>query len=120
MYTLFHPELEPQPWNVFVSYTLCTILCCATVLFGNRILPYTGHLGSALIIGGVLITILVCAFMPHVNGVGYASNKFVWKDWQNGTGYSSNGFVFVAGMLNGAYSVGCVDVTSHMAEEIPR
>ncbi|EFW19980.1 hypothetical protein D8B26_003538 [Coccidioides posadasii str. Silveira] len=120
MYTLFHPEREVQPWNVFVVYIVCTIFCCATVLFGNRFLPYTGHLGSILIIGGVIVSILVCATMPHVNGLGYASNSFVWKDWQNQTGYESNAFVFLAGMLNGAYTVGALDVTSHMAEEIPR
>ncbi|EGC41688.1 choline transporter [Histoplasma capsulatum var. duboisii H88] len=50
----------------------------------------------------------------------FASNDFVWRDWENQTGYSSNGFVFVAGMLNGAYSVGNPDITSHVAEEIPR
>ncbi|PGH00655.1 hypothetical protein AJ80_09146 [Polytolypa hystricis UAMH7299] len=119
MYMLFHPELEAQPWNVFVAYILCTGLCCATVLFGNRTLPYAGHLGFFFIVGGVIVSILVCAIMPYVNGQGYASNNFVWRDWENGTGYSSNGFVFVAGMLNGAYSVGTPDITSHIAEEIP-
>lgn len=47
-----------------------------------------------------------------------APSAFVWKDWTAEIGYP-NGFVFVAGMLNGAYSVGTPDVTSHLAEEIP-
>ncbi|PGH12655.1 hypothetical protein AJ79_04153 [Helicocarpus griseus UAMH5409] len=120
MYMLFHPDLVPQSWHVFVSYIICTWLCCCTVLFANKALPTISNIGMFLIVGGVFVTILVCAIMPHVNGREYASNSFVWKDWQNQTGYSSNGFVFVAGMLNGAYSVGTPDVTSHVAEEIPK
>jgi choline transport protein len=57
--------------------------------------------------------------MPHTTGAGYASSSFVWAEWNNQTGYGSNGFVFLAGMLNGAYSVGTPDCVSHMAEEIP-
>ena len=49
------------------------------------------------------MTVLVCAIMPKVNGTPYASNDFVWKDWNNQTGWSSNGFVFLAGMLNGTF-----------------
>lgn len=120
MYALFHPDFTPQPWHVFVSFIICTWICCATVLFANRALPHIGNLGMVLILAGVFISIIVCAVMPHVNGVGYASNEFVWRSWSNSTGYSSQGFVFVAGMLNGAYSVGTPDVTSHLAEEIPK
>ena len=58
--------------------------------------------------------------MPGRNGrPPHASNAFVWTEWQNdGLGYP-DGFVFVAGMLNGAYSVGTPDATTHLAEEIP-
>ncbi|PGH29858.1 hypothetical protein GX50_07377 [[Emmonsia] crescens] len=120
MYMLFHPDLEPQSWHVFVSYIICSWICCCIVLFANRALPAISNVGMFLIIGGVFVTILVCVIMPHVNGREYASNNFVWKDWENQTGYSNNSFVFVAGMLNGAYSVGNPDITSHVAEEIPK
>jgi amino acid transporter len=120
MYQLFHPEMESQAWHVFISYLICTWLCCSIVLFANRALPAISNIGLFFIVAGVLITIIVCAVMPHVNGTGYATNEFVWRDWQNGTGWSSDGFVFLLGMLNGAYSCGTSDVTSHIAEEIPR
>lgn len=58
--------------------------------------------------------------MPSYTGEGYASNSFVWTDFNNLTGYSSNGFVFLAGMLNGAYTIGTCDAVAHVAEEIPR
>lgn len=48
----------------------------------------------------------------------HATSSFVWAEWTADIGYP-NGFVFVAGMLNGAYSVGCPDIVSHLAEEIP-
>lgn len=120
MYSIFHPEFAVQPWHVFVSYLICTWICCCTVLFANRALPVVGDLGGFFILAGVLVTIIVCAVMPYVNNVPYASNDFVWKDWVNATGYTSNGFVFVAGMLNGAYAVGSTDCVTHLAEEIPR
>lgn len=120
MYAAFHPALVVQRWHVFVSYLICTWLCCATVLFANRALPLLGTLGIYCVVVGVTITIVVCAVMPHVNGNPYASDASVWADWNNRTGFSSDGFVFLAGMLNGAYAVGCPDCTSHLAEEIPK
>ena len=120
MYALMHPGFEPQTWQFFVSFVICSWVCCFIVLFMNRILPYIGNLGMFFILAGVFVTIIVCAVMPHVNDQPYATNDFVWREWTNGTGYSSQGFVFVAGMLNGAYSVGNADCSSHLAEEIPQ
>lgn len=57
--------------------------------------------------------------MPGRGGrPGHASSSFVWTEWSADIGYP-NGFVFVAGMLNGAFSVGTPDTTTHLAEEIP-
>lgn len=120
MYSIFHPGFVAKPWHIFVSYLICTWICCCTVLFANRALPVIGNLGMFFIVSGVLITIIVCAVMPSVRDVSYATNDFVWHDWTNQTGYTSNGFVFVAGMLNGAYAVGSTDCVTHLAEEIPR
>ena len=120
MYALMHPGFEPKPWNIFVGFVICTWVCCCIVLFLNRLLPYIGNLGMFFILAGVFVSIVVCAVMPYVNGQPYATDDFVWREWQNGTGYSSQGFVFVAGMLNGAYSVGTPDCSSHLAEEIPQ
>ncbi|CZS97110.1 probable choline transport protein [Rhynchosporium agropyri] len=118
MYAMFHPDFISKPWHTFVSYVVCTWLCCFIVLFGNRSLPLVGNIGGFLIIAGVFTCIVVCATMPTVNGVGHASNDFVWKEWRNLAGYS-DGFTFVAGMLNGAFAVGTPDCVSHLAEEIP-
>jgi len=77
------------------------------------------QIGLFFILAGVVITIVICAIMPHTSGSGYASSSFVWANWETQTGYSSNGFVFLTGMLNGAYAVGTPDCVSHLAEEIP-
>ncbi|EHK17942.1 uncharacterized protein TRIVIDRAFT_44901 [Trichoderma virens Gv29-8] len=119
-YSLFHPTFEPQRWQVFICYLITCWGCCFTVMFANRALPMINRIGSFLIVGGLFVTIVVCAVMPSRNGKGYASNKFVWSDWSNGTGYSSNAFVFLAGMLNGAFAVGTPDCVTHIAEEIPQ
>jgi choline transport protein len=120
MYALFHPGFETQRWHVFVAYLICIWGCCLIVLFANRALPTIEAVGGFLVLAGLVVTIIVCAVLPHTKGHGSASSKFVWRDWQNETGYSSNGFVFCLGMLNGAFAVGTPDVISHLAEEVPR
>lgn len=77
-------------------------------------------LGIYSIIVGVLVTIIVCASMPHVNGVPYTTSASVWSGWNNQTGYSNDVFVFLMGMVNGAFAVGATDCVTHMAEEIKR
>ncbi|KAJ3498644.1 hypothetical protein NLG97_g975 [Lecanicillium saksenae] len=119
MYSLFHPDFVARSWHIFISYMICTWICCLIVLFGNKALPVLGDVGLFFILAGVFITIIVCAVMPTVNHKPYASNAGVWKNWTNQTGYSSNGLVFVLGMLNGAFAVGSTDCVAHLAEEIP-
>ncbi|RDW69461.1 hypothetical protein BP6252_08481 [Coleophoma cylindrospora] len=119
MYGVMHPDYVQQRWHVFIAYLISTWLAASVVLFGNRWIPLLNNIGLFFILGGVFITILVCAIMPHTKGSGYATSSFVWSDWSNQTGYSSNGFVFLAGMLNGAYAVGTPDCVSHLSEEVP-
>jgi choline transport protein len=119
-YQVFHPEVVVQRWQVFIVYQIITWACCATVLFGQRSLALINRIGSFFMLGGVFVTVLVCAIMPFYNGRGHASNSFVWKEWENNTGYSSNALVFLTGMLNGAFAVGTPDCLTHLAEEIPR
>lgn len=48
----------------------------------------------------------------------HASNSFVWSDWNNATGWGI-GVAFLAGVLNGAFTIGTPDGVTHMAEELP-
>ena len=120
MYATYHPDFVAQRWHVFVAYLIITWSCCCLVLFANSALPAVNNVGLFLILGGVFITIIVCAVMPSMSaGSGHASTAFVWSDWTADLGYP-NGFVFLVGMLNGAYAVGVPDCVSHISEEIPR
>lgn len=119
-YSLYHPDIEPQHWHVFVCYLIICWMCCCTVMFAQHALPLISRLGSFFIIAGFIVTVVVCAVMPSLNGAGYASSAFVWEDWTNKTGYSSDGFTFLAGMLNGAFAIGAIDCVTHIAEEIPQ
>ncbi|KAF2717998.1 putative choline transport protein [Polychaeton citri CBS 116435] len=120
MYELHHPDYLPKNSHVFVAYLGICIIDSALVLFGQRILAKLSNVFGALCILIVFVTILVCAIMPSQTGAGYATNAFVWTDWQNLTGYSSDGFVFLLGMLNGAFAIGTPDGVCHLCEEIPR
>ncbi|KUI62813.1 Choline transport protein [Cytospora mali] len=119
MYALNHPEFTAQPWHVFVVYVIAVWLGCAAVCLANSAMPHLNKVGICTILGGFLITIVVVAAMPgHDGRPSHATNDFVWKEWSQQLGYP-DGFVFVAGMLNGAYSIGAVDVITHLSEEIP-
>lgn len=115
MYGLFHPEYVAARWHVFIVYLILSWSCCAVVLFANRALPAINNIGLFLILGGCVVSVLVCAIMPSTTGSGHASSSAVWKNWKNDTGYSSDGFVFLTGMLNGAFAVGAPDCVSHLA-----
>ncbi|KAL8814590.1 MAG: hypothetical protein Q9223_006198 [Gallowayella weberi] len=119
MYAIMHDGFETKQWHVFVTYIIITWISVFIVLYINRALPSIEMIGGFTVVAGVFISILVCAIMPHVNNQPYASNFSVWGNWQNQTGYSSSGFAFLAGMLNGAYAVGSVDLVTHLAEEVP-
>lgn len=118
-YGMFHPDVILERWQVFIVYVVVCWFCASIVMFATFALPTITRVGGFLIVGGWFATLLVCVIMPSRDGSGYASNEFVWKDWENGTGYKSNGFVFLAGMLNGAFAVGTPDCVTHLAEEIP-
>lgn len=106
MYGLFHEGYVSKRWHVFIIYLIITWVACFMVMFANRALPTFTNIGLFLILSGVFITIMVCAIMPSKTGMGYASSKSVWGEWQNQAGWTSDGFVFCAGMLNGAFAVG--------------
>ena len=138
MYALFHPQYTFQRWHVFITYVIVSWVSCSVVAFANHSLPILNDVGLFLIVAGVIVSIMVCAIMPGHGGGGYATNTFVWKEWENGTGYSSEGVTFLMGMLNAAYAMGTpgkpmkqgnesfliriwsTDCVSHLAEEIPQ
>jgi len=114
MYGLYHPNYTQQPWHVFVALLLITWICIAATVFFNKYLPYLQQFGLFVVLVGGLATLIVLAAMPKQ----HASNSFVWTDWQNNTGWGS-GFAFLAGVLNGAFTIGTPDAVTHMAEEVP-
>jgi choline transport protein len=48
----------------------------------------------------------------------HSTNEFVWSDYSNLTGWP-NGVSFILGLVSPAFSIGTIDSTTHMAEEIP-
>lgn len=119
MYAANHSGFEAKAWHVFVTYILATWLACAAVCLGNSAMPGLNKFGVYAVLGGFIVTVTVVTVMPGRDGrPGHASSIFVWKEWTADIGYS-DGFVYLAGMLNGAFSVGAVDATTHLAEEIP-
>lgn len=116
MYAVFHPTFAPAPWHTFVAFVLVVWLCTAFVIFCNRLLPYMQHIGLFLVVGGGLITIIVCAAMPKE----HAPSSLVWSNFQenNLTGWGP-GLAFLTGVLNGAFTIGTPDAVTHMAEELP-
>ncbi|KAH7014250.1 amino acid/polyamine transporter I [Microdochium trichocladiopsis] len=119
MYALNNPDFEAQAWHVFVVYLISTWLACFAVCVANSAMPHVNKVGIYAILGGFVITIITVCVMPGTGGrPPHASSSFVWREWQADLGYP-DGMVFLTGMLNGAFGVGPVDATTHLAEEIP-
>lgn len=114
MYALYHPAYVIQSWHIFLALLLVVWLCIAVTVFFNRFLPILNQFGLFMVVGGGIVTVIVLGAMPKK----HASNAFVWKDFSNQTGYSG-GVAFLAGVLNGAFTIGTPDSVTHMAEELP-
>jgi choline transport protein len=114
MYAIYHDSYVIQPWHLFVALVAITWVCIAATIFFNRYLPYLQQFGLFVVLVGGLVSLITIAAMPKQ----HASNSFVWSDFQNGTGWPS-GFAFLAGVLNGAFTIGTPDSVTHMAEEVP-
>jgi choline transport protein len=97
MYLVNHPDVEWHAWMVFIAFQLLNWLGCAMVCFGNRLLPLLNSIGSFIVVGGVLSSIIVLAVMP----TQHSTNELVWSTFVNNTGWHNNGLVFIMGMLNG-------------------
>lgn len=103
-----------QPWHIFVALVAITWLCIAATIFANRWLPALQKFGLFIVLVGGIVTIIVVVAMPKQ----HASSSFVWSEWNNQTGWGS-GVAFLAGVLNGAFTIGTPDAVTHMAEEMP-
>ncbi|KXJ86402.1 amino acid/polyamine transporter I [Microdochium bolleyi] len=120
MYALNNPDFAAATWHVFLAYILTTWLACLCVCFANSAMPFVNKLGIYAILGGFIVTLVTVTAMPGRGGrPPHATSSFVWSEWQADIGYP-DGMVFLLGMLNGAFSCGPVDATTHLAEEIPQ
>jgi choline transport protein len=85
MYTVYHPDHEVDAWNVYIGALIVLWSCVLVVIFGNRLVPYTQHVGTFFVVVGGIVTIIVLAAMPKQ----HASNHFVWNSFKenNFTGW---------------------------------
>lgn len=77
MYAVMHDGFVTQQWHVFVAYIFITWISVLIVLYFNRALPQIEIIGGLTVLAGVVLSILMCAVMPHVNQQPYATN-FTW------------------------------------------
>lgn len=64
MYALFHQDTyTPKAWHVYLAFIFVNVSCLAVVILRNQWLPLIQKLGSAAVVGGGIITIIV--HEPH-------------------------------------------------------
>ncbi|EIN09321.1 choline transport protein, partial [Punctularia strigosozonata HHB-11173 SS5] len=114
IYALYHPEFTIKAWHIFVTFLILNTATCLVVIYCNRIFPAFQSFGGVVMLLTGVITIIVVTTMASE----HASNAFVWTQWSNVTGWP-DGIAFIAGMLNGAFTIGTPDSITHMAEEMP-
>lgn len=118
MYLLNNPEIEWQPWHVFIAFQCVNWMCCCIVIFGNKFLPLFNKFALWISVVGLVISILVLSIMPSKNGKGYATSASVWTEYTDLSGWNNDGICFLLGLINAAFAVGTPDCQSHLAEEI--
>jgi len=112
---LFHPDSTLKPYQVWLIYTLWTMIAFVVNAFLNRLLPYVNRGAFIWSIGGfaiICITVLACA-SPN-----YASAEFVFTRFINETGWP-DGIAWLLGLLQGGFGLTGYDAVAHMIEEIP-
>ncbi|CAE6469733.1 unnamed protein product [Rhizoctonia solani] len=113
MYVLGHPEIVIQPWMIFVAYQLINLFAFALNCSG-RLLPKISTLSLYIsLISCFIITIAVPAASRTKQ-----SAKFVFATFSNETGWENNVIAFIVGLINPNWSFACLDVSTHLAEEI--
>ncbi|KAF8001957.1 hypothetical protein HF325_002922 [Metschnikowia pulcherrima] len=113
-WNLMHPDHVTKSWELFVVYQ---IVNASLVIFNcyGKYLPFiaNGALYTSLFLYVVItITVLACA-----KG-NYQSADFVFVTFENGTGWKSAGIAFIVGLINPNWSFSCLDLASHLAEEV--
>ncbi|QRV91382.1 amino acid permease [Ceratobasidium sp. AG-Ba] len=114
MYALGHPDLVIQPWMVFVTYQLVNLFAFILNCSG-RLLPKI----SAASLWTSLISCFVITIAVPAASQTKQSAKFVFATFVNETGWENNVIAFIVGLINPNWSFACLDVATHMAEEIP-
>ncbi|QIX01415.1 hypothetical protein AMS68_006932 [Peltaster fructicola] len=120
LWSIWHPEFEPERWQLFIVYLGIVFVVSSMILFGQPILARASTFFGATCMILLIVSFLTIVVMISNNGSGYASNYSVWQDFQNLTGWDSPGLVFLMGVLNGAFTIGTPDGACHMCEEVPR
>ncbi|TDZ17865.1 Choline transport protein [Colletotrichum orbiculare MAFF 240422] len=118
MYAVYHLDnYVSKPFHVYIGYILILWSSAIFLIFGNRYVPHTQHVGTFFVLVGGVVTIIVLAAMP----TRHASNHFVWASFNenNATGWPGE-VAFLLGVLNGAFTIGTPDSVTHMAEEMPQ
>ncbi|KAG8745700.1 hypothetical protein FRC10_007180 [Ceratobasidium sp. 414] len=114
MYALGHPDLVIQPWMVFVTYQLVNLFTFVLNCSG-KLLPTI----SAVSLWTSLISCFVITIAIPAASQTKQPAKFVFATFVNETGWENNVIAFIVGLINPNWSFACLDVATHMAEEIP-
>lgn len=111
---LTHPHHVTKRWQLFVIYQLVNLFLLGFNCYG-KYLPYIAN--GALYISlfsyvVITVTVLVCARGD------YNSARFVFVEFENNTGWANAGIAFIIGLVNPNWSFSCLDLASHLAEEV--
>ncbi|KAH7345016.1 amino acid/polyamine transporter I [Rhizoctonia solani] len=113
MYALGHPDMVIQPWMVFVAFQLVNLL--------TFILNCSGQLLPKISAASLYISLISCFIITIAVPAASRTKqpaKFVFATFVNETGWENNVIAFIVGLINPNWSFACLDVATHMAEEV--
>ncbi|CAE6428637.1 unnamed protein product [Rhizoctonia solani] len=115
MYVLGHPDVVIRPWMVFVTFQLVNLFAFVFNCSG-RLLP---KISAASLYISLISCFVITIAVPAASRTKQSA-KFVFATFVNETGWENNVVAFIVGLINPNWSFACLDVPTHLAEEVPQ
>ena len=111
---LFHPNYVYTQWQVWLIYTLLTIIACLLVSFLPRSIPAAEQIFLGISLVGVVVAFITVLARSPVKQPA----SLVFKTWENTTGWP-DGLAFLLATGQAMYGFLGTDGATHIAEELP-
>jgi len=110
----YHEDYTPEPYQVWLIYTLIIIICAAFVCLLPKLVPITESVFFWASVVGFVVSFIALLAASKVKQPA----SVVFTGWVNQTGWS-DGTAFMLAVGQSMYGFLCTDSATHISEELP-